>query len=347
MLLLVILSGGVAILLYLGKWRDAQNTNSEGVQGRSAAQVERHWTSSNSLAGGGSIAADKISIPPLEAATNERVRQMEASVEAKNIPVNFWGRVVDQDGSPLSKVRVVVSVRQWFVTPLLDFSARFPETETSTDASGNFHILGGHGDSLTIRVLSKEHYEIEPMALRSFGFNVSTNITPDPSNPVLFRMWRNDQKEDLVTGAKFPTVIPDGKVHTLNVLTGTVDPTDGIGDLRFWIKRTEGVKFGVRHDWSCGIEVVGGGLVEEKEPAASMYLAPTNGYSERFQFDRNQSDERWSDSTGVRRFYTRSRSGKVFSRIEIEVYSVYGPGKSESRIRIKYAANPSGARILR
>lgn len=114
-----------------------------------------------------------------------------------------------------------------------------------------------------------------------------------------------------------------------------------------WIKRPEGIKFGQRHDWACGIEAIDGGLLSESNGYTSMFLAPADSYRKSFEMARLKTEEQWGDGSGTRRFYLKSRSGQVFGRIELEVFSVYSPSKPESRLWIKYAINPASSRILR
>src|SRR6266498_4333503 len=48
-----------------------------------------------------------------------------AAVAEKNVPIYFWGKVVDQDDAPLAGVKIQMSIRQW-VSDSTGMTAEFP-----------------------------------------------------------------------------------------------------------------------------------------------------------------------------------------------------------------------------
>ena len=93
------------------------------------------------------------------------------------------------------------------------------------------------------------------------------------------------------------------------------------------------------------MDIMSGGLLQEIDVYSSMYLAPADGYMPSFQFEQIIGSG-WGDSTGTKRFYIMRKNGREFGRISIELFAYYNdhiPGL----IRIQYAINPSGSRILR
>jgi hypothetical protein len=102
---------------------------------------------------------------------------------------------------------------------------------------------------------------------------------------------------------------------------------------------------GQTNDWSCKIEAVNGGLLEEGRSNASMYSAPTNGYVPAFELTQ-QIKGGQRGSIGKRHFYVRLRNGQEYGRITIELHAPFNadiPGL----IRREYAVNPTGSRLLR
>jgi hypothetical protein len=76
-----------------------------------------------------------------------------------------------------------------------------------------------------------------------------------------------------------------------------------------------------------------------------MYSAPTDGYTPSFSFQQ-QIKGGQSGEIGDRSFYLVLKNGQEYGKMDINLYAPYGhlhPGL----IRLSYAINPSGSRILR
>jgi len=290
--------------------------------------------------------------PPVTAATSPTTRvemtwqeRMRANVETKNVPITFWGRVVSDDGSPLPRVQVMARVRSWNGGQQ-GVGTTFVPIKVNTGEDGQFKIDSVRGDVLTIESLGKEDYEAEPTGLRNYGYNVSTNHVPDPARPVTFRMWKAGTEQVLIKGEKFISVVPDGRTYTLDFVNGNVGEGEVAGDLRFALKRASDAAWGKTYDWSIDLECPAGGLAEEIDADSAMFLAPQSGYSPTFRVARLANDLNWSHGIGRRRFYVRSRDGKLHGRITVEVFAFYLKDK-QARVKITYSVNPSGSRILR
>lgn len=271
--------------------------------------------------------------------------KLQRAVENKNVLIHFWGKVIDHEGNPLAEVKVTATIRGWRITGG-GFASSYPTMTATTGADGRFEIDGGTGDVLTLKTLEKEGYEPEPMALRSYGFNISTNINVNADAPIVLRMWKTGDRQQLINGDKLFGIIPDGRVYTIDLLQGTkIESATAEGDLRVKITRPLDVKFGDRYDWSCEIEAINGGLVEEPDRYADMFLAPAADYTNVCRVAVEKSDEHWSYIM-PRCFYGKTRDG-TYSRIKLEIYAFYDLNKKNGAIAITYATNPSGSRVLR
>lgn len=277
-----------------------------------------------------------------------RPAQAAASAQAMNVPVQFWGKILDQDDVPLSGVKVRANVRHWRGNLLGSVETDFIRQEATSNSDGRFEISGATGDVLAIEALEKEGYEPEPIALRWFGYNISTNISPDLNNPVVLRMWQKDVASELITGNKHFRIVPDGRAYTVDLVQGKITESATVpGDFRIWISRPQDVaEFGQKYDWSCAIEPIGGGVLEEDDVYSSMYLAPSDGYLASFYRTIQTSSKRWSPGFRTR-LYLRTRGGAVYSRLKLDTSSFYSPEDHNGRIWIQYALNTNGSRILR
>jgi hypothetical protein len=76
-----------------------------------------------------------------------------------------------------------------------------------------------------------------------------------------------------------------------------------------------------------------------------MYSAPENGYTPSFQLQQ-QIKGGQSGEIGNRYFYLLLNDGKEYGKMSINLFAPYND-KIPGMIRLSYAINPSGSRILR
>lgn len=213
------------------------------------------------------------------------------------------------------------------------------QIERTSDASGRITISGATGKGLDIESVQKSGYELEPNAPRSYGV-----ASGSYGNPVIFKMWNTNVHEQLITGERKFSIVPDGRPYVIELTKGTMSET-GAGNLKVWVKRPAQVTLGERYDWSCEVDAINGGLLQETDSSSSMYSAPTDGYVPTFQFEQKVGSG-WGDTTGPQRFYVKLDNGQEYGRITIELYARYN-NQTPGLIRLSYAINPSGSRILR
>jgi hypothetical protein len=267
---------------------------------------------------------------------------VERFVEAKNVPVEFYGLVIDQDSNSLTGVNVKGSIQQ-LTTPNPE-GMELGETnipfERITGTDGRFEINGLNGESLDLASIQKGGYEAEPT---KHGFGSSSGSY---EQPMLFKMWSTNIHEQLITGEKKFQIVPDGRPYVIDLVKGTIAES-GDGNLKVWVKRPDPIIYGKRYDWSCEVDTINsGGLLQEADAGASMYQAPADGYTASFSYNENASADGWGDTTGAQRFYVRLKNGQEYGRISIELEAYYN-SQIPSLIQISYAINPSGSRILR
>ena len=280
----------------------------------------------------------------------EKTNEIRQYMESQNQPIEFYGQVVDQDGNPLSGARMkglTLHVKVIVPAPWGDKDEITP-IEKTTDSAGRFEVNGISGRSLEIDSIQKEGYEAEPIK-RIWGVSGGSF-----ENPIIFKMWSTNIHEQLIIGDKAFEIVPDGRLYFIDLTTGTISES-GTGDLKVWIQYTNQVVQGQLYDWSAGIEVINGGLLEVPqqainsgfwpEPPFAMYSAPQGGYTPSFSLQRQVKGGQ-SGEIGNRYFYLLLKNGKEYGRMSINLFAPYGrlhPGL----IRLSYAINPSGSRILK
>jgi hypothetical protein len=276
-----------------------------------------------------------------------REERWQVALNERNVPINFWGKVVDETGAPLGGVSIALSSRTFLAATNLTGFTLHPRTNALTGNDGLFEIHGMSGDSLKIEAFDKEDYEPEPGASRVF--TRESLLAVGPNNPVVFRLWKRGLKQALIAGDKVFHFVPDGRRYAINLTDGIVGEAKATeGDLQFWAQRPPSAHRRQPYDWSFSLQAPDGGLLRELvSQYADMSLAPEAGYTNLYQSLHHSDDLPWDDGEGQHRFYVALHGGRACARIQISVNSFDDPKTGEGRLHIEYALNPSGSRILR
>jgi len=280
------------------------------------------------------------SVPVTNQMGYEDPETIRAFNESPDVPISFYGLVVDQDSNALQNVKVDLRITQWQPTTPLGENIKNIQVRSETAADGSFNFSSMNGHSLTVLGLTKEGYEPEFMrpTYGEYGPHGGS-----PEKPEVFKIWSTNLDQPLITGEKSFVITPDGRHYAIDLIKGTIVESDD-GDLMAWIKRPEKVGWRERYDWSCELMVPAGGLREESQ--YYMFTAPEAGYTNLFAFNEPMNTNGWSDGFERKRFYVRLRNGQMYGRISVDLYADYH-GKQPALIRVSYAVNPSGSRILR
>jgi hypothetical protein len=289
--------------------------------------------SSTSSAEGSSTDASALS------AEKKRAEEMRRALQEMNVSIAFWGVVVDQDNRPVGDAKVLGHVRIWGEAGGSNSLTAFPKLEARTGPDGRFDLQGLVGDCLTIEAIDKEGYELSRQARRSYLYNGPTYFTPSAQNPVVFKLWKKLGAEPLVHASKFYGIIPDGRAYSIDFLEKQKQEGRTGGDLIVQITRDKPAGQ-AKYDWSFSIEGIGGGVIESTNEF--MFLAPENGYQERYGFAMAAGQTNWAGRI-TKSFFVRSRNGQVHTRMVAEVFSDY---RDQAVFKVEYFSNPAGSRVL-
>jgi hypothetical protein len=247
------------------------------------------------------------------------------------LPVNFYGRVVDEKEQPVAGAKVEFS---WTT---LNREGTAQET-TVSDAQGAFQLLNKQGKSLVVRV-SKDGYYTPKQQQMSFDYSAfwkADYYQPNPRNPVLFHLRKKGEGERLSSGEIRPVIPANGTPVRVDLLNGGRVLPEGQLEIAA-VTNTE--EYSPRlFDWRASIAVPGGGgLVEHN--SEFPFEAPQYGYQPRVEFNMLASSPDWKRAI-QKSYFIQFGSPPKYGRIQVEFVG------TSQEVSISFAVNPSGSRTL-
>lgn len=253
------------------------------------------------------------------------------------MPINFYGKVVDQDDRPVEGAKVTL---QW-----TDMSAKGTSQRTIfTDSAGRFQLTGVSGKNLGVNQIFKEGYYPVTKGIQT-GFEYAaffepTYHEPDVNSPVVFRLRKAGEiPNELLARETMMGIAPTGQPHYIDLQT-TRKSSEAQADIAIRITRTA-PKEQQRYDWSASIEGVNGaGLIESDDEF--MFEAPQNGYKPAYSYEFAEGSPDWANNF-KRKYYVTAEGGKVYGRLEVEFFPKY---QNTAAIAVRFFVNPTGSRNL-
>lgn len=247
------------------------------------------------------------------------------------MPINFYGRVVDEDDRPIPAAKIKFS---W-----TDLSSAGNSTRaTLSDSAGSFSLEGKTGRVLQVDVSKDGYYKPRNERLKSLdyaGFWEPTYHEPDPARPVIFHLRSKGKSETLSMGEIRPTLSADGTPTRLNLLNGGRVSADGQIEIAA-VTNTE--KYPPRSfDWQASIAVADGGLIEHD--LEFPFEAPEGGYLPKIEFKMSAGTAEWRREV-EKTYFIRFGSPPKYGRIHIRLNG------ASQKISLSYAVNSTGSRNL-
>jgi hypothetical protein len=254
-----------------------------------------------------------------------------------NVPIAFYGKVVDQNALPIAGATVKLKV---ITSHFATATTEEKEYPLETDANGAFTLTSAFGVSLFITSIQKPGYELSKKADLGYVYALTGSFHPDPASPVVIRMWKIAGKEPLVGSAWHGRVACDGTANRFDLYTGKPSAD---GTLEITCTRTP-LNFEITSrqpfDYKCEVVIIGGGI----QPTADefTYRTPESGYSPNVTIDRKPGDPKWGG--GLRQeFYIKTAKGE-YGRLAVDWDAGHRP--APTHFEWNCSINPSGTRNL-
>jgi hypothetical protein len=268
----------------------------------------------------------------------------QAAEQAANTPINFWGKVVDQNGNPIAGATATFSLP----------SSSFSEDEDSTtkivvlsDANGLFSLIGKTGAGISVWVSKEGYYSVPDEADAGFldyfrkskypqtSFNRAGTWQPFPTEqqPTIFTLTKKGQPAANLIHKFIRVPIPkDGTPVDIDLTQGRIAPA-GQGDLQVQTWVTDNGKDVVHpFAWKCLVKVLGGGL--QARAGKLDFHAPSSGYQPQEQVAMGKDDEHWKK--GMHKQYFLQLSSNRYARVRFEMVN-----GGNNLLNLDYFLNPT------
>lgn len=248
----------------------------------------------------------------------------QASIAAKKMdllllsPIVFYGKVVDELGSPVAGAKASASFANTWSEGKFDTKA-----STLSDHQGFFQF-SGHGLGIVVQVAKEGYYQIEKSS-GSFGYSKTIGrIEPHPSasDAAIFVLQKMGKPIPLIEWERFFPMPADGSPVDVDLKKGKVTQT-GQGDLRVsaWVDDS---KFDPRHNiahysWRFTLHAPAGLYVRESDFA---FVAPGTAANSEDEVSMSATSKSWSPDA-VREYFTKTKDG-LYVRLKINLVAANG-----------------------
>ena len=242
--------------------------------------------------------------------------------EQFNHPINFWGKVVDENGQPLAGATVQVIL---YDDPTGGYSGLEPtKIKTRSDAKGNFSILEKFAAGISVNASlsgytayydpkTRENRSRFLMAYSDKRFDQKIKYSTK-AEPTVLILQNRDKLSDLIHIKETRQVI-SSKGSILNLLLEKKGHKIDM-NLRCMSSAPNPFKY-EKYDWEAEIGIKGGRIQEIKDTASQV--APEGGYVQAFQLKMPVKKTKWSrDSPSNRRDFWIKLDGGSYARAQIK-----------------------------
>jgi hypothetical protein len=255
-------------------------------------------------------------------AREERAKMIRRIIEAANAPIEFWGKVTDQDGVPLEGVKIAYTgLILWGNDVGVSWEPKEHKGQAVSDATGSFGITGFKSNSLGLDSFSKPGYVYRGRPNHSFDFGGNMpehKFVPQRDKPVCFAMVNERILGPLTHMEGRLRLSGDGTIGRWNLWTGEPDDDgepDPSGELTIIFRSELAAPANPTHvfDWSADLEIVGGGIMETAW-VEEFHRAPEAGYSATVPYSKEPAKRGIIGCA----FYLQTRNGN-YGRIQVEI----------------------------
>jgi len=261
----------------------------------------------------------------------QRADLLSESRKAWATSIEFFGKVVDENGNPVSGANV-----RFQATDLSKEGTS--EYFTTSDQNGLFTLAGVKGKHLGVFV-SKNDYHTLKSNRTAFEYAAGGGqygiFTPNLNNPVLFFLRKKKESVRLIERELQFKLRLDGTPVGVNLTSSRTAPLDESEVTMVYSASDLNAKRG--YDWRFRVTVPNGGLVS----AVGEFLleAPEVGYLPFDEIHMAATEDRWQSSAG-RTYFLKLKNGNY------AITKIYVETGGDRFVILEYYLNPTGSRDL-
>ena len=274
--------------------------------------------------------------------------RQQALQQAYNSPIDFWGKVVDQNGNPIAGAKVTFTIDK----QMGEGDENKPKVTVLSKAGGLFSLTGQTGAGIVVYVSKEGYYSTEDQSAAALNYFLKSSNNqvsfrragkvesfPTDTEPTIFVLSQKGPAVGNLIHRHVRVPIPkDGTPVDIELTQGRVVKT-GHGDLQVESWVTDNGKDVVHpFPWKCRVTILGGGL--SPRTGKLDFQAPASGYQPQEETDMAVTASPWSKD--MNRQYFLQLSGNRYARVRF--WMVNG---GSNFLNLDYYLNPqSGNRNL-
>lgn len=254
-----------------------------------------------------------------------------------DVPIDFYGRVIDQFGAAVDGATVNFSVRI-----MNGQESTVKRGEVMTDGNGFFTIIGYKGQDLGLVPQRTGYMLATTSTLFKYSHLEDRPYVSDPNNPTIIKMWKLQGAEPLIHFSFKARIPHDGTPVIFNLHTGMMVNTEG--DLVIRLESPPEPNSNQQYDWRAIIQPVDGGIISSDVRLESRFGAPDSGYDSEFDINYQKGVKPWS-SAFHGGFYFKGHDGSSYGKFDIGIV-IYAMKDGLVPITLDGYVNPAGSRNL-
>jgi Carboxypeptidase regulatory-like domain len=256
-------------------------------------------------------------------------RRKEQEINAYYLtPIAVYGKVVDENASPISGATVEIGITDSPVKTGSDYVQ-------TTNGEGLFSLTDVRGIAFSVRASKDGYYTTAESRGQRNVIAPSNDDLPQPSKqqPIVLVLRKKGETVPLFFASSRQIDVPrNGQPVTVDLVTGRT----GEGALRLtsWLGESKQPRF----DWRYQLSIPGGGLIERK--GEFDFEAPVDGYRSVTEINMPATAERWSSDV-MKNYFAKLPDGR-YARFSINLY----PGDRNFVVLESYVNPTPGNRNL-
>jgi len=272
----------------------------------------------------------------------EQAKKIRNVLLSANREFSFFGRLIDQDGNPISGANVKLMMLKSTGMPFPPLNMRRSVEMETTNVSGDFSLKNEQALDITIQSIEKEGYEFGQVR-QDFPLHRKEDREQvgQEKNPVEFHGWKvKELATALIHGNGLFGFDLDGRTDTVDLVSKKHFKGRKTGDVIVsCVRPQKRLSAATQFDWFITLEGSGGGIIESS--GELMYEAPLDGYKQKLVVGFKADDPMFAQSEKGS-FYIKSRGG-TYGRVEMDFIPKYN---DLCAIKMKWWINPNGSRNL-